>query len=147
MFRSWLEKTYHPDSGLLTPEAQKVLSNLDSPEWANQPELVERISEVVRPLAARYLLKEKNDDNLPLNPVARFHLGNGAELHRINWLGDVSDNGIKQSASLMVNYLYVLENIERNNEKYTTNGEIVCSSGVRELSKLGRKLFQGELQK
>lgn len=147
LFRSWLEKTYHPNSDLLTPEAQNVLGYLDNPEWANNPELTERLGEVVRPLAARYLLKEKNDDNLPLNPVARFHLGNGAELHRINWLGDVSDNGMRQSASLMVNYLYVLENIERNNEKYTTNGEIVCSSSVRELSKLGRKLFQGELQK
>jgi malonyl-CoA decarboxylase len=147
MFRSWLEKTCHPDSGSLTPEAQKMLGDLENPDWVNDPELTERLSEVIPPLAARYLLKEKNGDNLPLNPVARFHLGNGAELHRINWLGDVSNNGMKQSASLMVNYLYVLENIERNNEKYTTSGEIVCSSSVRELSKLGRKLFQGEIKK
>jgi malonyl-CoA decarboxylase len=147
MFRSWLEKTYHPDSGLLTPEAQEILSHLDNPEWNKQPELAERLKEVVSPLAARYLLKEKNGSNLPLNPVARFHLGNGAELHRINWLGDVSDSGMKQSAGLLVNYLYVLENIERNNEKYSTRGEIVCSSSVRELSKLGRKLLQGELEK
>ncbi|AOY90223.1 MCD, Malonyl-CoA decarboxylase MCD [Marinobacter salinus] len=147
MFRSWLEKTYHPDSGLLTPEAQATLSLLDNPDWAANEELQNRLNEVVRPLAARYLLKEKNSENLPLNPVARFHLGNGAELHRINWLGDVSENGMKQSAGLMVNYLYVLENIERNNEKYTMNGEIVCSPSVRELGKLGRKLFQGELEK
>ncbi len=147
MFRSWLEKTYHPDSGLLTPEAQSILAHLDNPEWASNEELANRLNEVIRPLAARYLLKEKNGDNQPMNPVARFHLGNGAELHRINWLGDVSTNGMKQSAGLMVNYLYVLENIERNNEKYTANGEIVCSPSVRELSKLGRKLFQGELEK
>ena len=145
MFRSWLEKTYHPDSGLLTPEAQETLALLDNPDWPANPELADRLNEVVRPLAARYLLKEKNGENLPLNPVARFHLGNGAELHRINWLGDVSESGMKQSAGLMVNYLYVIENIEKNNEKYTTNGEIVCSPSVRELSKLGRKLFQGEL--
>ncbi|MCK2147479.1 malonyl-CoA decarboxylase [Marinobacter alexandrii] len=146
-FRSWLEKTYQQDSGLLTPEAQEVLNHLDNPEWEKTPELAERLNEVIRPLAARYLLKEKNSANLPLNPVARFHLGNGAELHRINWLGDVSSNGMAQSAGLMVNYLYVLENIERNNEKYTARGEIVCSPSVRELSKLGRKLFQGELEK
>ena len=145
MFRSWLEKTYHPDSGLLTPEAQETLALLDNPDWPANPELADRLNEVVRPLAARYLLKEKNGENLPLNPVARFHLGNGAELHRINWLGDVSESGMKQSAGLMVNYLYVIENIEKNNEKYTINGEIVCSPSVRELSKLGRKLFQGEL--
>ncbi|WP_417565654.1 malonyl-CoA decarboxylase [Marinobacter sp.] len=147
MFRSWLEKTYQEDSGVLTPEAQEVLSHLDNPEWSKEPELAERLNDVVRPLAARYLLKEKNGSNLPLNPVARFHLGNGAELYRINWLGDVSDSGMKQSAGLMVNYLYVLENIERNNEKYSARGEIVCSSSVRELSKLGRKLLQGELEK
>ncbi len=147
MFRSWLGKTYHPDSGLLTPEAQEVLSQLDNPQWSKDSELAERLNEVVRPLAARYLLKEKNRSNLPLNPVARFHLGNGAELHRINWLGDVSESGMKQSAGLMVNYLYVLENIERNNEKYAARGEIVCSASVRELSKLGRKLLQGELEK
>ena len=147
MFRSWLEKTYHPDQGLLTPEAQAVLAQLDNPEWTENEEMASQLEEVVRPLAARYLLKEKNSEHLPLNPVARFHLGNGAELHRINWLGDVSANGLKQSAGLMVNYLYVLDNIERNNEKYATNGEIVCSSSVRELSKLGRKLFQGEHEK
>lgn len=147
MFRSWLEQTYQADSGLLTPEAQSVLGHLDDPEWASNPELAERLNQVVRPLAARYLLKEKTSAGLPLNPVARFHLGNGAELHRVNWLGDVSENGMKQSAGLMVNYLYVLENIERNNEKYTTNGEIVCSPSVRELSKLGRKLLQGDSEK
>lgn len=147
MFRNWLEQISHPDSGQLTPEARSVLGHLDNPEWARHPELAERLNEVIRPLAARYLLKEKSGDNLPLNPVARFHLGNGAELHRINWLGDVSENGMKQSAGLMVNYLYVLENIERNHEKFTTNGEIVCSPSVRELSKLGRKLLQGEPEK
>ncbi|MBU2954322.1 malonyl-CoA decarboxylase [Marinobacter sp. F3R08] len=147
MFRNWLEQTYHPDSGLLTPEAQQVLSHLDNPEWTNHPELSERLNQVIRPLAARYLLKEKNSAGLPMNPVARFHLGNGAELHRINWLGDVSEKGMEQSAGLMVNYLYVLENIERNNEKYTTNGEVVCSPSVRELSKQGRKLLQGESEK
>ncbi|MEE3116741.1 MAG: malonyl-CoA decarboxylase [Pseudomonadota bacterium] len=145
MFRSWLEKTYHPDSGLLTSEAQETLALLDNPDWPASPELADRLNEVVRPRGALYPLKDKNGENLPLNPVARFHLGNGAELHRINWLGDVSESGMKQSAGLMVNYLYVIENIEKNNEKYTTNGEIVCSPSVRELSKLGRKLFQGEL--
>lgn len=146
-FRDWLTRTYHADSGLLTPEAQAVLAELDNPEWASDPESSERLNEVIRPLAARYLLKEKTSGNQPLNPVARFHLGNGAELHRINWLGDVSENGMRQSAGLMVNYLYVLENIEKNNEKYAASGEIVCSSSVRELSKLGRKLLQGEREK
>ncbi|TBW57668.1 MCD, Malonyl-CoA decarboxylase MCD [Marinobacter halodurans] len=147
MFRDWLEKTYRQDPTQLTPEAQAALAQLDDPDWASDEARADQLNEVIRPLAARYLLKEKNSAGLPLNPVARFHLGNGAELHRINWLGDVSDHGMSQSAGLMVNYLYVIENIERNNEKFTSNGEIVCSSSVRELSRNGRKLFQGEPEK
>ncbi|WP_336367973.1 malonyl-CoA decarboxylase [Marinobacter sp. C2H3] len=147
MFRDWLATTQRDEPELLTPDAQEALALLDKPDWAEDEEQAARVNEVIRPLAARYLLKAKNRDGLPLNPVARFHLGNGAELHRINGLGDVSAQGMKQSAGLMVNYLYVLENIERNNEKYTTDGEIVCSQSVRELSRLGRKLFQGEPEK
>lgn len=147
MFRDWLVKAVEAESISLTTEAQSVLDRLDDPDWVNDEEQAKRMNDVIRPLAARYLLKEKDGAGLPLNPVARFHLGNGAELHRINGLGDVSDNGMKQSAGLMVNYLYVIENIERNNEKFSTNGEIVCSPSVRELSRLGRKLFQGELEK
>ena len=73
--------------------------------------------------------------------------GNGAELHRINWLGDTSAKGMKQSAGLMVNYLYVLDNIERNHEQYSTSGTTVCSSGVRDLSRRSRKLLKGESEK
>lgn len=143
-FRSWLEKTYLNNEVLLNPEAQEALRHLGDPEWQKDPALLERLDNVIRPLAACYLLKEKNAKGLPLNPVARFHLGNGAELHRINWQGDTSAQGIKQSSGLMVNYLYVLDAIERNHEQYTKDGSVVCSSSVRDLSKRGRKLFKGE---
>lgn len=66
------------------------------------------------------------------NPVAKFHLGNGAKLHRINWAGDVSKKGLKQSASLMVNYLYDLEKIEEYHERFT-NGEVIYSKLVSQL--------------
>ncbi|MEX0605510.1 malonyl-CoA decarboxylase [Marinobacter sp.] len=146
-FRSWLESTYLDDIGLLEPEAQEVIKHLNDPEWFSNEALRERLGSVIKPLAARYLLKEKTAKGEPLNPVARFHLGNGAELHRINWLGDTSGKGMKQSAGLMVNYLYVLDNIERNHEQYTTDGTIVCSSAVRDLSRRGRKLLKGETEK
>lgn len=146
-FRKWLDEAYTEETGLLTPEAQETLKLLASPDWHKDEALAGELEEVIRPLAARYLLKEKNHRNLPHNPVARFHLGNGAELHRINWLGDTSGQGIKQSAGLMVNYLYVLDNIERNHEQFTADGTIVCSSGIRELSRRGRKLLKGENDK
>ncbi len=66
------------------------------------------------------------------NPVAKFHLGNGAKLHQINWAGDLSKNGLKQSAGLMVNYLYDLSSVEENHERFV-NGEIIHSRSVSKL--------------
>ena len=66
------------------------------------------------------------------NPVAKFHLGNGAKLHQINWAGDLSRKGLRQSAALMVNYLYDLGNVEENHERFA-NGEIVYSRAVGRL--------------
>lgn len=66
------------------------------------------------------------------NPVAKFHLGNGAKLHQINWAGDLSKNGLRQSAGLMVNYLYDLSSVEENHERFV-NGEIIHSRSVGKL--------------
>jgi malonyl-CoA decarboxylase len=66
------------------------------------------------------------------NPVAKFHLGNGAKLHQINWAGDLSKKGLRQSASLMVNYLYDLSSVEVNHERFT-QGEIDYSRAVSRL--------------
>jgi malonyl-CoA decarboxylase len=66
------------------------------------------------------------------NPVAKFHLGNGARLHLINWAGDLSRKGLRQSAGLMVNYLYDLGAVEENHERFS-NGEIVYSKAVARL--------------
>ena len=66
------------------------------------------------------------------NPVAKFHLGNGAKLHLVNWAGDLSRKGLRQSAGLMVNYLYDLGSVEDNHERFA-NGEIVYSRAVARL--------------
>ena len=84
-------------------------------------------------LAAHYFLKAKNAAGRPLDPVARFHLGNGARLERINWLGDKSSKGMRESATFMVNYLYDLDEIERNHELFVNKGEIVASGAVRKM--------------
>ena len=81
---------------------------------------------------ARYLVKERRG-NLALDPVARFHLGNGASLHAINWAADLSDKGLEQSAGLMVNYLYDLKSIEENHDSYFDQGEIATSRDVARL--------------
>ena len=66
------------------------------------------------------------------NPVAKFHLGNGAKLHQINWAGDLSRKGLRQSAGLMVNYLYDLSTVEENHERFT-RGEVDYSRSVGRL--------------
>ena len=67
--------------------------------------------------------------------MARFHLGNGARLERIDWLGDLSPKGLRESAGIMVNYLYRLDDIEKNHEAYAIDGEVVASSAVKKLLK------------
>ena len=77
----------------------------------------------------------------PLDPVSRFHLGNGAALERLNWLGDSSASGMARSAGLMVNYIYRLEEVERNHERYFSEHAVVASRAVE---KLARKSPLGE---
>ena len=83
-------------------------------------------------LCARYLVRERSQD-LALDPVARFHLGNGASLHGIHWAADLSDKGLQQSAGMMVNYLYDLDSIEENHDAYFDQGEVAVSRTVARL--------------
>jgi malonyl-CoA decarboxylase len=79
--------------------------------------------EAIRKLMLNYLLLAKKG-KYPLDPVARFHLGNGAQVHQIHGAADLSDKGLAQSYGAMVNYLYDLRYIERNHEQYVTEGKI-----------------------
>jgi malonyl-CoA decarboxylase len=85
-------------------------------------------------LCAYYLLHAKQDRE-PLDPVARFHLGNGASLERLNWMGDTSQAGIARSAGLMVNYVYRLDEVERNHERYWHQKVIAASPQVEKLAR------------
>jgi malonyl-CoA decarboxylase len=72
---------------------------------------------------------------VPLDPVARFHLGNGARLEQLNWLADTSEKGLSQSYGLMVNYLYDLEEIEKNHEAYAEGRTIVAATSIKRLAR------------
>jgi malonyl-CoA decarboxylase len=85
-------------------------------------------------LAARYLLKAKKPDGMPLDPVARFHLGNGAKVHAVHAQADTSENGVEQSNGTMVNYLYDLSQISQNHEKFVGERIVVASAPVKTLS-------------
>ena len=69
-----------------------------------------------------------------IDPVARFHLGNGARLERINPRGDLSPAGLRQSLGVMVNYLYDLDEIEANHEAFANRGTVAASAAVRKLA-------------
>ena len=99
------------------------------------PSRCERLRKLVEPLAASYLVAARSQNGRPVDPVARFHLGNGARLERLNWLGDRSRKGLNEAAGVMVNYLYRLEDIKKNHEAYANDGEVVASSAVKKLLK------------
>ena len=83
-------------------------------------------------LCAQYLVQERAH-GLALDPVARFHLGNGASLNAIHWAADLSEKGLQQSIGLMVNYLYDLDSIEENHDAYFDQGKVATSRAVTRL--------------
>jgi len=90
-------------------------------------------------LAAHYLVVAKGGDARAIDPVARFHLGNGARLERINWMADPSPKSLRDAFGLMVNYRYDLKEIEKNHEAYANEGTIAASRAVRSLLKTRQK--------
>ena len=90
--------------------------------------------EALRRLAADFLLNAKGRGEQPRDPVARFHLGNGAILHAVHAGADVSDSGMAQSGGAMVNYLYDLPRVAGNHERFAETGEVAASPAVRALA-------------
>ncbi|MBP2296685.1 malonyl-CoA decarboxylase [Azospirillum rugosum] len=135
-FAAWLAQARREsDTEFLSVEDRRALSLLDDPRWHADPAKSEQVMPALLAAASQYFLKAKQPNGKPVDPVARFHLGNGARLERINPLADLSPKGLKQSHGLMVNYLYDLKHIERNHEAFVGEGRIAASSSVRKLLK------------
>ncbi len=129
-FLGWLEGFLaDPTDDALGEDARTVASN---PDWPKDEVARQRIQSELARLCAHYLARETHGGG-PRDPVARFHLGNGASIERINWAGDTSDKGLVQSAGMMVNYAYDLDAIVANHEAFVHDGEIALSSSVRSL--------------
>jgi malonyl-CoA decarboxylase len=134
-FANWLARTLaEGESTLLNDVERERLRLLDEPDW-----IYTYGNEGVRPLlmrlAAHYFLNAKNREGYPIDPVARFHLGNGARLERINWQGDISPKGLREAHGLMCNYRYELKDIEKNHEAYENEGVVAASRQVHGLLK------------
>jgi len=134
-FRAWCEQQLGvadadepiPEQSLMPAEPKRVLERLTEPEWD--------VDEAIRPallaLAARYLTTTA--DGRALDPVANFHLSNGASIERANWMADPSPTGRARSFGVMANYRYEPEHIAERAEAYAANAEVTASNQVREL--------------
>ncbi|MBI4184585.1 MAG: malonyl-CoA decarboxylase [Proteobacteria bacterium] len=145
--RKWLEEA-GAEPELLTPPEREALAValgggeelpplatlLDAPDWHRDGALAQAMKDPLMRLSARYIIREKRADGRARDPVTHFHLTNGARVERINWLADTSPKGLRQSAGLMVNYLYRLKDIDANNQAYRERGEVAVSSAMRALA-------------
>jgi malonyl-CoA decarboxylase len=148
-FRQWLDAKLDAREPLLPAaearkltEATKVGNDADAlrfalnlPDWRSNSALTDALQAPLVRLCAHYLVNEKGRGDRARDPVAHFHLTNGARVERINWLADTSERGLRASAGLMVNYLYELDRIEENHERYTGEGRVTASSAVTRLLK------------
>lgn len=135
-FMTWLQKAAADEREAAAREALAAISSLRKPEHLSR---ISGLESSIIELVARYFLLEKRSDLQPLDPVARFHLGNGATLRQINWMGDLSEKGLKESAGVMVNYLYDLAEVEQNHEAYAQEREVRATKAIRALAeKSGR---------
>ena len=110
-FRAWLD-TVMRDQGAKLPD----LSCLKEPDWFRNAAAAERVRQPLMGLCAHYLTSVRKNDE-PHDPVARFHLANGASLERLNWRSDLSEAGMRRSFGLTVNYVYELNHLDRNHER------------------------------
>ena len=115
--------------------AKAVKSLLAADGWQNDHDIAQCMEPILTRAAAFYLLKERRGHRVH-DRVAHFHLTNGARLECINWRADTSPRGLAQSAGMMVNYRYKLDEIERNHESYTGDHRIVATTAVRRLLKV-----------
>jgi malonyl-CoA decarboxylase len=147
-FMTWLQKAVAAgDPGLLLASDRKALAaagvtrggkgwlkdTLASDDWAQNDVVAKAMRGILLRLGARYVLKESRERGTALDPVAHFHLSNGARVERLNWMADRSPRGMRQSAGMMINYRYDLSRIDANHEAYRENGRRAASAAMRAL--------------
>lgn len=149
--RAWLETAF--DQGDLTLEAAQaetigrlngnsdptiyLMALFEQSDWLTDDAIAEQIRPILMRLCVTYMLTTMTDRigrKRAVDSVAHFHLSNGAQIERLNWKADLSQKGRRQSAGLMVNYLYRLSDIERNHEEYKGAGKINCAGAIKNLA-------------
>jgi malonyl-CoA decarboxylase len=135
-FAAWLAREVAaPRSEALNADDKAALEDVEDRAWMDDPEKVERLRPVLTRVCAWYLVNARTARGGVVDPVARFHLNNGARLERINFLADRSARAERQAHGMMVNYLYELGEIEANHEAFAARGEVAASSSVKRLAR------------
>ena len=145
-FRSWLERVLPEEAGLIDrSDLAKIASAFNDTasdatfaralaraNWTGDERLRNALRAPLEKLCARYLVREKSGTR-PIDPVAAFHLKNGARVNRILWLADTSRRGLKQSYGMMASYRYDLREVDDNHERFARDGEIATARRVKRL--------------
>ena len=148
-FVSWLKRALaEGDAELLIASERKALANalgvtmgakgwlklqVQTGEWVDDQATTKVLKPILLRLCARYLARESREGGLCIDPVAHFHLTNGARMERLNWMADRSSRGMRQSAGMMINYRYDLARIDANHEAYRATGKRALSSPMKSL--------------
>jgi malonyl-CoA decarboxylase len=136
-FAAWLRREAADEHApTISAQARRALALLEKPNWSTKIAAKEALERTLVPLAAHYFLNARTASGRIVDPVARFHLGNGARLERLNPFGDLSETALRQSHGLMVNYLYDLDHIEENHETFANKNEVVASPTIRKLARI-----------
>ena len=125
-FRAWLAGKAGGLGSAAPARLRELLSVLEGARWYQDAAISAELQRYLVPLCAYYLLNPDGEQRSP-DSVARFHLVNGARLQRLNWLADTSPVGLRQSAGMMVNYVYRLREVERNHEAYARDHTLAAS--------------------
>ncbi len=129
-FRRWLSASSDP----LAARLASSLSALEGAGWIGHPPMADDLRPELLRLCAQYLTSARQG-RVPLDPVERFHLANGARLERLNWMGDTSAEGLRRAAGITANYVYRLGDVEKNHEAYAREYEVVVSRSVERLAR------------
>ncbi len=134
-FAGWLQRDAR---SAMSAADQSAIAQLAQADWVLSESVTKVLQPVLTRAVAHYLLNVKHASGKPRDPVARFHLNNGARLERINWLADLSVKGLREAHGFMVNYLYDLDEIEDNHEAFANNEALAASRQVRALARSRR---------
>jgi malonyl-CoA decarboxylase len=123
-FSGWLSKQ-------TDPAAQRLSNELAEGGWQSDDAAIQRLAPQLHHWAARYFTQGKTASGAPVDPVARFHLGNGASAHRVNWPADLAAGALSRAHGVMINYLYEPERIEAQHEAFVTDGTVTCGPDLK----------------